>query len=89
MMNRDEEILTAVSLSMEEPGDTAEVQIERKCDWIIRELDELCEMANNAETVDLVERQQIAVGQMKTRVTIILSFLETRKPRLTVVRNNG
>lgn len=73
----------------ETPVLSAEEQIERRADWIIRELDELCALASNAETVDLVEGQQLAIGQMNTRVTLILSFLATRKPRLTVVRNNG
>lgn len=79
----------AISDAMREPVLTAELQIERRVDFLIRELDELCAMAANVETVDLVERQQIAIGQMNTRVQLILSFLASRKPRLTVVSNNG
>lgn len=79
--------LAAIRFEMDcdEPLLSAEDQIERKCDWIIRELDELCAIAANLETSDLVERQQLAIGQMNTRVTLILSFLAARKPRLTVV----
>jgi hypothetical protein len=81
--------METVREAMNDPVLSAEEQIERRADWIIRELDELCALASNAETVDLVEGQQLAIGQMNTRVTLILSFLATRKPHLTVVRNNG
>lgn len=68
-----------------------DIQMERKLDSIIRELDELCAFAANKETVDLIERQRIAVGQMKTRVDLIASFLlsNSHKPGLRVVQNNG
>jgi len=67
---------------------SAEEQMERRVDWLIRELDELCAMASNAETVDLVEDQKIAIGQMQTRVQLILSFLLARHPgKLRIVQN--
>lgn len=69
-----------------EPGISAEEQIERRCDSIIRELDELCAMAANAETVDLVERERIAVGQIVTRAQLIAAFLMARKPAPTHIR---
>jgi len=81
--------MTAVREAMNDPVLTAEEQLERKCDWLIRELDEICALANNPETVDLVEGQVTAVGQMMTRVRLIAAFLDTRKPHLTVVQNNG
>lgn len=67
----------------------ADIQMERRCDSIIRDLDELCAFAANKETVDLVEKQRIAVGQMKTRIDLIASFLLARshKPGLRVVKN--
>lgn len=74
---------------MADPILSAEEQLERKFDWIVRELDEITAMASNPETVDLVERQRIAVGQMLTRVQLIAAFLMARQPRLTVVSNNG
>lgn len=64
-----------------------EEQMERRCDALVRDLDELVAFANNPETVDLVEGQSIAVGQMLTRIQIIAGFLNARKPRLTVVSN--
>jgi hypothetical protein len=69
----------------------ADIQMERRVDSIIRELDELCAFAANGETVDLVEKQRIAVGQIVTRATLIASFLMARnhKPGLRVVQNNG
>ena len=69
--------------------DLAEIQIERRCDFIIRELDEFCGMASNPETVDLIENQRIAVGQMLTRVQLIAAFLMSRQPRLKKVRNHA
>lgn len=81
--------MTAVREAMNDPVLSAEEQLERKCDWLIRELDEITAMASNPETSDLVEGQQLAIGQINTRVTLILSFLATRKPNLTVVSNNG
>lgn len=67
----------------------ADVQMERRVDSIIRELDELMAFAANNETVDLVERQRVAVGQIVTRATLIASFLMARnqKPGLRVISN--
>jgi hypothetical protein len=50
----------AVELAM---GESAEEQIERRCDFIMRELNELCAMAVNSETVDLIEKEKITIGQ--------------------------
>lgn len=72
---------------MSDPDD-AETQIERRCDYIIRELDEFCRMATNGETVDLIDGQSFAFGQMQTRVQLILSFLEARKPNKFRVISN-
>jgi hypothetical protein len=70
-------------------GQPAEVQIEYRIDAVVRELDELCAMASNPETVDLVEGQKVGIGQIISRAQLIGSFLMARKPRLTVVSNNG
>ena len=67
--------------------DSSETQMERRCDSIIRELDELVAFAANKETVDLVEANRIAIGQIITRAQLIGAFLMARKPNLTVVRN--
>jgi len=68
---------------------SADEQMERRCDFIVRELDELVAFTANAETVDLVERQRMAVGQMLTRVQLVAAFLMARQPPLRVVSNNG
>lgn len=81
--------LQEIRAVMSDPVLSAEEQMERRCDFIVRELDELCGFANNPETVDLVERQSLSVGQMLTRIQIIAGFLNARKPRLSVVSNNG
>lgn len=81
--------MTAVREAMNDPVLTAEEQLERKCDWLVRELDEIVAMAANTETVDLVEGQALAIGQIISRAGLIGSFLKTRQPALTVVSNNG
>jgi hypothetical protein len=80
-------ILKEVSDAMsDQPQET---QIEYRLDCIVRELDEMCGLAANAETIDLIERNRIAVGQIKTRIDLIASFLLARshKPGLRVVHN--
>lgn len=73
---------------MSEPLDTAELQIERRIDFLIRELDELCAMAACPETADLIDAEKIAIGQMQTRIQLVLSFLAARHPpRLKVISN--
>lgn len=74
--------LALIRQAMSEPDPvlSAEEQTERKVDAIIRELDEFCAMANNPETVDLVEGQKIAFGQMMVRIQLIMGFLLARKP---------
>lgn len=81
--------LNAVRVAMTDPVLTAEEQVERKCDWLVRELDELCALANNSETRDLIAKEALAIGQIQFRAGLILSFLAADKPRLTVVSNHG
>jgi hypothetical protein len=70
-----------------DPVLSAEEQIERKVDAIIRELDEMCAMATHPETVDLIASQKIAFGQMLVRMQLILSFILASKPTtLRIVR---
>jgi len=71
-------VMSDTALSQEE-------QMERRLDWIIRELDELCAMAANPETVDIVDNQSIGIGQIISRAQLIASFLLARKPQLKVV----
>jgi hypothetical protein len=86
-LDYDRQTIEAVRRVMEEPTLSAEEQIERKVDWLVRELDELCKMAANSETVDLVEKQKIGIGQIAVRTQLILSFLLARKtPAFRIVR---
>lgn len=55
-----------------------EEDLERRVDFLIRELDEFCALATKHETTDLMVRQRIALGQMQTRLQLILSFVELR-----------
>lgn len=88
-MTSYEQVIEDIRAAVAEPEDTAELQIERKCDGIIRELDELCKLASNYETVDLVEGQRVAIGQMTTRVQLIASFLMARKTGSFRMIRNG
>jgi hypothetical protein len=72
---------------MTDPALSAEEQIERKVDWLVREMDELLAFANNPETRDLIEREAIGIGQIRFRAQLILAFLEADKPSaLRIVR---
>lgn len=77
--------MEAVHEAMHDPVLSAEEQLERKVDWFIRELDELCALSANSETVDLVETQRVAVGQMLVRIQLVAAFLMARQPHLKVV----
>ena len=69
-------------------GQSAEEQIEARVDWLVRQLDELCSMARNEETQDLIAGQVIGIGQLAFRAQLILSFLEAHKaPKLKVISN--
>jgi hypothetical protein len=77
-LDLDRQLLEAVRKSM--AGEPAETQVEYRLDCIVRELDEMCGLAVNPETVDLVEKNRIAIGQIKTRVDLIASLLMARHP---------
>jgi hypothetical protein len=73
---------------IDDDPDSAEVQIERRADFILRELDEFCALATHHETIDLIEGQRIAIGQIMTRTQLILSFLQQRNlGRLRIISN--
>jgi hypothetical protein len=81
--------LEFVSDAMKEPALSAEEQMERRVDSIIRDLDELIAFAANSETVDLVEGQRIGVGQIVSRAQLVASFLMARNPNKLRVVSNG
>jgi hypothetical protein len=70
-------------------GEPAEIQIEYRLDVVLREMDEFVAMAANPETIDLIERNKILIGQIMTRTQLICSFLMARnqKPGLRVISN--
>ena len=70
------------------PG-SPEQLIEERVARLIDDLDELCALATNSQTVALVEGQRIAVGQIVTRSQLLASFLAVRQPigKLRVVGN--
>lgn len=68
---------------------TVAEQVEHRVDFLIRELDEFCAMASNAETAGLIDAERMAFGQMQTRVQLILSFLIARQPSKFRIIKNG
>lgn len=86
MNDQFDELLSIVRDEMDD--NSAETQIERRVDFIIRELDEFCRLATNRETADLIEGQSFGLGQVQTRVQLLLSFVAARKPtQFRIVRN--
>ena len=82
------ELEDAISEAMKEPEMTAELQIERRVNCLVSELDELTAMAANSETADLIENEILAFGQIRTRVNLILDFLTARKtPKFRMISN--
>lgn len=66
------------------------IQIEYRIDALVRELDEICALAANPGTVELVEAQKIGIGQIKFRADLIMSFLLAQRPSgLRMVVNRG
>ena len=67
-LDLDRQLLDAVSQAMaDEPKET---QVEYRLDCILRDLDEMCALAANPETVGIIDANRIAVGQIKTRVDL-------------------
>ena len=78
------------AIRSEMSGESAETQIEYRLDCIVRELDEMCALAANPETVDLIEQNKVAVGQVLTRAQLIASHLKLREeaPKLRIISQN-
>jgi len=88
-MNPLECQLDAIREAMREPVLSAEEQMERRIDSVVRDLDEIIAFAANIETVDLVLGQRVAVGQLVARVQLLGSFVNAKPPGLRMVRNNS
>lgn len=84
-----QEIAALEAVRKEMAGEPAETQIEYRMDCVLRELDEFMAMAANPETVDLIDRNRVLMGQIMTRAQLIGSFLMARghKPGLKVISN--
>jgi hypothetical protein len=63
--------------------------IERRADYLIRELDEFMVMAGNKATYPLIEREHLALGQVKTRIDLLLSFIATHQPSKLRIISRG
>lgn len=87
-MISDPAMARALNEAMAEPVLSPDEQMERRVDTIIRELDDLCVFAKQPETAPLVAKQIVAIGQMKTRVDLIASFLlANEQPKFKVIRH--
>lgn len=75
-----EQTLSDLTEAMRDPVLSAELQMERRVDSIIRDLDELVAMAANPETVDLIDGQRIGVGLIVSRSRLLASLLMARAP---------
>lgn len=62
-------------------SELAEVQIARRLNSMIHELDEMVALAANPETVDLIKRESLAFGQVFSRAGLIASFLNAHAPQ--------
>ena len=101
----DRRLLDAVAEAMREPEETPALHIERTQDWLLRvsldlpmraridfivsQLDELMATASNSQTVDLVDSERVAVGQVITRAQLLGSFLMARQPTALRIVQNG
>ena len=73
-----------------EPGQSPEEQIERKVSAIITELDELCVMAMNADTSNLVRGQRRSIIIIRRRIDFLterLIALDSLRVKLRLVSN--
>jgi hypothetical protein len=57
-----------------------EEELERRLDFIVRELDEFVVMTANRDTYPLIAREAIALGQIQTRVQLVLSYIANHQP---------
>ena len=66
-----------------------EEDLERRLDFIVRELDECMVLAGSAETYPLIEGKAIELSQIQTRVQLILSFIVNHQPTKLRIINRG
>ncbi len=61
-----------------DPGTPAQ-QLEQRVDYIIRELDEICKMAVNPETSDLIAGRKFELKEIVRRSMRAILLIEARK----------
>lgn len=65
---------------MFDPG-SPEQQLEQKLAGIVRDLDELCGMAINPETIDLIQTQKPLIGTLLRRSGTLVNLMLARHPQ--------
>lgn len=58
----------------------AQHSIAARINSVIADLDELCKLAANAETVDLIEAEAPSIGMIVARAQLVGALLAARKP---------
>lgn len=94
MSDLDQDLQTIRRVMEDDMGEglSPEEQLERRCDGIIRELDEVLAMAVDPNKVDLIEGEYQSISQMLVRVEIVASILNQRAEkarRIRLVADNG
>jgi len=66
-----------------------EEDLERRLDFIVRELDECMVLAASTETYPLIEGKAIELSQIQTRIQLIISFIVNHQPTKLRIINRG
>ena len=74
---------------MQEPALSAEVQIERRIDWLLRDVDDFMVLANDPASKHLLKPHWRAFDQAASRLQLAASALEAEKPNNFRVIRNG
>lgn len=88
MSDLDQDLQTIRRVMEDDMGEglSPEEQLERRCDGIIRELDEVLAMAVDPNKVDLIEGEYQSISQMLVRVEIVASILNQRAEKARRIR---
>ena len=70
----------AVQVAMQEPADTAELQIERRIDCLLRDVNEFLALANDPASKHLLKPHWRAFDQAASRLQLAASSLEAEFP---------
>jgi len=75
-----EPVLDAVHAAMQEPALSAAEQIERRIDWLLRDVDDFMVLANDPASKHLLKPHWRAFDQAASRLQLAASALEAEKP---------